>query len=67
MFLQILRPFESLSTKVAFVRFQWDVDPNVRRDVIALDRGGATRVPSTRQIKVVCRLASDMLLTDVFL
>jgi hypothetical protein len=63
--LQILRTLERLSTKVTLVWLQWDVDTNVRSDVITLDRGGSARVPSAGEIQVVCALPADMLLTNV--
>ena len=49
------------------MRLEWDVDADVGRDVVTLDGGGAAGVPATGQIQVVGALASDVLLTDVFL
>lgn len=63
--LQILRALERLSAEVAFVRFQWNVDPYVGGDVIALHSGSSARVPATGKVEIVCALAPDVLLTDV--
>jgi hypothetical protein len=65
--LQVLRALECLSAEVALMRLEWDVDADVGRDVVTLDGGGAAGVPATGQIQVVGALASDVLLTDVFL
>jgi hypothetical protein len=65
--LQILRTLEGLATEVALVRLQWDVDTNVRGDVITLDGGGPALVPTTGEVEVVCALATNVLLANVFL
>ena len=52
--LQILWSLESLSTEITLVRLQWNVNTNVRGDVITLNSGGTTSVPTTGQIEVVC-------------
>jgi hypothetical protein len=65
--LEILRALESLSTEVTLVRLEGDMDSNVGSDMIALDRGGTALVPATGQVQVVCALASNMFLADVFL
>lgn len=67
MLLQVLRTLEGLATEVALVRLQGDMDTNVRRDVVALDRGGTAGTPLTSQVQVVGALAADMALTHVFL
>ncbi len=67
MFLQVLRSLERLSAEVTPVRLEWNVDPDVRSDVIPFNSGGTTAAPLTLQIEVVCALASDMALADVFL
>ena len=67
MLLQVLRALERLSTEVALMRLQRDVDSDVGGDVIALDSSGAAGVPATRQIQVVCALASNVLLADMVL
>ena len=66
-FLQVLGTLEGLAAKLAFVRFQRDVDSDVRGDVIALDGGGSAAAPLTGQVEVVGRLAADMTFTDVLL
>lgn len=53
MFLEILWSFESFATEFTFVRFQWNVNTNVRGDVITLYSGGATAAPCTGQIEIV--------------
>ena len=50
MLLQILRTLECLSTEIAFVWLQWDVDADVGGDVVTLDSGGAARVPTTGEV-----------------
>jgi hypothetical protein len=64
--LEILGTLECLATEVTFVRLQGNMNAYVRSDVVTLDRGGSARVPSAREVQVVCALPSDMLLTDVF-
>ena len=49
------------------MRLEGDMDSNVGGDMIALNRGGTALVPATGEVQVVCALASDMFLTDVFL
>jgi hypothetical protein len=64
--LEILRTLECLATEIALVGLQGDVDTNVRGDVITLHSGGTALIPATGQVEVVCALASNVLLTDVF-
>lgn len=47
MFLEVLRPFESLATELASVRFQRNMNTNVRRDVVTLDDSDTTAPPAT--------------------
>jgi hypothetical protein len=65
--LEVLRALERLAAEVALVRLERHVDADVRRDVVALDRGGAALVPLARQAEVVGALAADVLFADVFL
>jgi hypothetical protein len=65
--LEILGPLERLAAEVALVGLQRDVDADVRRDVVALDRRGPARVPLARQVQVVGALATNMLLTKMIL
>jgi hypothetical protein len=65
MLLQILRTLEALSTEVALVRLEWDVNADMRGDMVALDGRGAAHIPSAGQVQVVCALASDMALADM--
>ena len=67
MLLQILRTLEGLAAEVALVRLQGDVDPDVGGDMVTLDSGGSALVPPTSQVEVVCTLAANVLLADVFL
>ena len=67
MFLEILRALECLAAELAFVRLQGDVNPDVRGDVVTLDRGGSALAPGAGQVEVVRRLAANMALADVFL
>lgn len=52
-FLKILGALKVLLAKVALVRFQWDVDPNVRRNVISFHCDDPAVLPSARQGQVV--------------
>lgn len=65
--LEILGALEGLSTEVALVWLQGNVDTNVRGDVVALDRCGTARVPLACQIEVVGALPANVPLTDVVL
>lgn len=65
--LQVLRSLKRLATELAFVRLERDVNTDVRSDVITLYSGGATRVPLAGEAEVVCALATNMTLTNVFL
>lgn len=65
--LQILRPLESLTTKVALVRLQRDVNTNVRRDVVTLYSRSTAVTPLAGQVQVVGALATNMAFADVVL
>ena len=67
MLLQILRPLESFTAKIAFMRLQGNVYANVRGDVIAFNSCSATVAPMTHQIEVVRALPTNMPLANVFL
>ena len=67
MFLQILGTFERLSAEFALVRFERDVDSDVRGDVVAFDSGGATGPPLAGQVEVICALTADVTLADMVL
>ena len=60
---QVLGALEGLATKLALVRLEWNMNTNVRRDVVALDSRGPARVPLTGQIQVVRALSAHMSLT----
>jgi hypothetical protein len=65
--LEILRTLEGLLAGVALVRLEWNMDTDVRSDVIALDSSRVAVDPSTSQVKIVGGLAADMTLTHVLL
>jgi hypothetical protein len=67
MFLEVLWAFEGLATEFAFVRLEWDVDSNVRGDVVTLDSRGAAATPLTGQVEVVGGFTADVALADMFL
>ena len=67
MLLQVLRPLEGLSTKLTLVRFQRNVNTDVRGDVVTLDGGCPAGVPLAGEVQVVGALAANMALTDVLL
>lgn len=60
MFLFILWPFESFSTKLAPMRLQGDVNANVRSDMIPLDNFNVAVTPSTDQIQIIGAFATDV-------
>ena len=66
-FLQILRTLERFSTKVTFVRLQWNVDSDVGGDVVAFDGGCPARIPPTSEVEVVGTFSANMFLADVLL
>jgi hypothetical protein len=65
--LEILGTLEGLAAELALVRLEGYMNTDMRGDVIALDGGGAARVPLARKAQVVCALAANMALADVFL
>ena len=65
--LQILRTLEALCAELTSMRLQWNVNSDVRGDVIAFNRGGAAGAPSADQGQVVGALPADMTLADVIL
>lgn len=67
MFLEILRAFERFPTEVALMRLQWNVDTNMRGDMVTFHSGGAAVAPLASQVQVVGALATDMALANVIL
>lgn len=65
--LEILWSLECLATEIALMRLEWDVDTDVRGDVIPFDSGSATCTPSACQVEVVRALATNMTLANVIL
>ena len=65
--LQILRTFEGLAAKFASMRFERDMDSDVRGDVVAFHDLDATGAPRTLQIEVVGALATNVAFADVIL
>jgi hypothetical protein len=65
--LEILGTFKCLLAKVALVRLERDVDADMGRDVVSLDRGRAAGAPGASQVQIVGRLATDMAFADVVL
>lgn len=66
-FLQILRPFERLATKLTSMRFQWHVDTDVGGDVVPLDDLNLTVTPPAGEIEIVGALATDVGFANVIL
>jgi hypothetical protein len=66
MFLQVLRTLEGLTTEVTFVRLQWNVNSDVRSNMVTFHGGGAALIPATCEIEVVGALATNVLLANVF-
>jgi hypothetical protein len=67
MFLKVLWAFEGLATDIAFVRLEWDVDSNVRGNMVTLNSRGAAATPLTGQIEVIGGCAADVALADMSL
>jgi hypothetical protein len=65
--LQILGTLEGLSTEVTLVWLQWDVNSNVRGDMVTFYRCGPARIPATGEVQVVGTFSPNMLLTDMLL
>jgi len=66
-FLEVLRPLESFAAKLASMRFQGNMDTDVRGDVVAFHDGDTAATPRTGEVEVVSTLASDMALADMVL
>lgn len=49
------------------MRLQRHMDADVRGDMVAFDRGRATRAPLASEIQIVGALAADMTLANMFL
>ena len=67
MLLEILRTLECLSTELALMGLQRDMDTDVRGDVIAFDCCGTAATPLAGQIEVICAFSTDVTLANVFL
>ena len=67
MFLQILRPLESLVTNRTSMRLVWDVDADMRCDVIPLHGFCLAVRPVTLEVEVVGRFSANVTITYVFL
>ena len=65
--LQILRTLESLATELATMRFQGNMDSNVRSDMIALDNLNAAVRPRALQVEIVSAFAANMFVAYVIL
>lgn len=67
MLLQILRTLESLATELATMRFQGNMDSNVRSDMIALDNLNAAVRPRALQVEIVSAFAANVFVAYVIL
>jgi hypothetical protein len=65
--LEILGALEALAAKVTLVRLEWNVNTDMRRDVVALDCCCSALVPLARQVQVVGALAANMLLANMLI
>lgn len=65
--LQILWALEGLAAEVALMWLQWHMDPDVRSDVVTLDRGSTAARPLACEIEVIGALSANMTLADVIL
>ena len=67
MLLQVLGALEGLAAETTLVWLEWDVDSNVRGDMVTLYRAGIASLPATDEVQVVCALSSDVPLAEVVL
>ena len=67
MLLQILRALEVLSTEGAAMRLEWDVNANMRSNMVAFHHLGTTRSPRTCEAEIVRALAPNMFFAKMFL
>lgn len=67
MLFEILGTLERLAAGWAFMRFERDMDSDMRGDMVPFDGRGFTVTPLAGQIEVVSALPTDMALADVFL
>ena len=67
MLLEILRPLKGLATEIASMRFQRNVNSNVRGDVVPFHDGNTTAAPCARQVEVVCAFATNMAFAHMLL
>lgn len=65
--LKILRTLEGLAAKLTLVRFERDVNADVRGDVVPLYRRRPALVPLASEVQVVGALATDVALAQVVL
>lgn len=66
-FLEVLRAFECFPAKLAAVRLQRNVNPDVGCDMVALHDSDVTVAPSTLQVEIVGALSTDVTVADVVL
>jgi hypothetical protein len=67
MLFEILGTLECLLAVVALVWLQWDMDADVRGDVITLHGGCPAGSPGTGEVQIIGRLAANVILADVIL
>jgi hypothetical protein len=67
MLLQVLGTLEALSTEVALVWLEWNMDADMGGDMVTFDSGSTAEVPTTCQIQVVGALPSNMAFADMLL
>ena len=64
-FLEILWPLETLIADLAGMRFERDVDTEVRGDMVALRTSRIAILPNASEGEIVGRLASDVVIAKV--
>jgi len=65
MLLEILWTLEGLAAEFALVRFNGNVNTDVRGDMVTLDSGSMALAPGAGQVEVIRRFTADMALTNV--
>jgi hypothetical protein len=64
---EILWSLECFATKVTLMWLEWNMDANVRGDVVSLDGSGTASTPLACEVEIVGAFASDVSFTYVVL
>ena len=67
MLFEILWALEGFPAEFASMRFQWNVNSDMRSDVVAFDDCDVTITPSALEVQIICAFASNVAITDMLL